>query len=166
MKKNFIFPENCLYYSTFVWVEDRGRGIFRIGLTDYGQHVLDDIISITLPEKGIYVEKDEEIISIDSIEDTYTIHSPIAGPIDELNMEVHVRYYKRLSSTNDKLSELIGSEDLPEGTVIQAGYQFHGKGHAGSTWHSESGKNLGGPYKSRAAAERRLRQVEYFKRKR
>ena len=88
MKKNFTFPENCLYYSTFVWVEDRGRGIFRIGLTDYGQHALDDIISISLPEKGIYVEKDEEIISIDSIEDTYTIHSPIGGTIYELNMEI------------------------------------------------------------------------------
>jgi len=30
---------------------------------------------------------------------------------------------------------------------------------------SESGKNLGGPYVSREAAEKRLRQVEYFKRK-
>jgi len=30
---------------------------------------------------------------------------------------------------------------------------------------SESGKNLGGPYKSKAAAEKRLRQVEYFKHK-
>lgn len=30
---------------------------------------------------------------------------------------------------------------------------------------SKSGKNLGGPYKTRAAAERRLRQVEYFKHK-
>jgi len=30
---------------------------------------------------------------------------------------------------------------------------------------SESGKNLGGPYKTKAAAEKRLRQVEYFKHK-
>lgn len=30
---------------------------------------------------------------------------------------------------------------------------------------SESGKNLGGPYKSKAEAEKRLKQVEYFKRK-
>lgn len=30
---------------------------------------------------------------------------------------------------------------------------------------SKSGKNLGGPYKSKAAAQRRLRQVEYFKHK-
>jgi len=88
MKRNFIFPESYLYYSTFVWVEDRGRGVFRIGLTDYGQYVLDDIISISLPEKGIYVEKDEEIVSIDSIEDTFSIHSPISGTIDEINMEI------------------------------------------------------------------------------
>ncbi|MHA1219952.1 MAG: glycine cleavage system protein H [Candidatus Heimdallarchaeaceae archaeon] len=88
MKRNFIFPESHLYHSTFVWVEDRGRGVFRIGLTDYGQYVLDDIISISLPEKGIFVEKDEEIVSIDSIEDTFTINSPISGTIDEINMEI------------------------------------------------------------------------------
>ncbi len=88
MKRNFIFPESLLYYSTFVWVEDRGRGVFRIGLTDYGQHVLDDIISISLPEKGIFVEKDEEIVSIDSIEDIFVIQSPISGTIDEINMEI------------------------------------------------------------------------------
>lgn len=88
MKRNFIFPESHLYYSTFVWVEDRGRGVFRIGLTDYGQYVLDDIISISLPEKGIFVEKDEEIVSIDSIEDIFVIQSPISGTIDEINMEI------------------------------------------------------------------------------
>lgn len=37
-----------------------------------------------------------------------------------------------------------------------------GKGY---TVKSESGKNLGGPYKTREAAEKRLKQVEYFKHK-
>ncbi len=63
MKKQFKFPENCLYNSTYVWLEEMGRGVIRMGITDYAQFSLDDIISITLPEKGIYIEKDEEIIS-------------------------------------------------------------------------------------------------------
>lgn len=85
MKRQFKFPDNCLFYSTFVWVEDIDRGIYRIGLTDYGQYVLDDIISVTLPETGILVEKDEEIISIDSIEDSFVITSPISGKIIAVN---------------------------------------------------------------------------------
>ncbi len=85
MKRQFKFPDNCLYYSTSVWVEDLDRGVYRIGITDFGQYVLDDIISITLPETGIFVEKDEEIIAIDSIEDTLTINAPISGKITEIN---------------------------------------------------------------------------------
>jgi len=85
MKRQFKFPDNCLFYSTYVWVEDNDRGIYRIGLTDYGQYVLDDIISVTLPETGILVEKDEEIISIDSIEDSLVITAPISGKIIEVN---------------------------------------------------------------------------------
>ena len=88
MKRQFKFPENCLFYSTYVWLEDRDRGIFRVGITDFGQYILDDIISISLPETGIFVEKDEEIISIDSIEDTLVIKAPICGKIHETNDEL------------------------------------------------------------------------------
>ena len=85
MKRQFKFPDNCLYYSTSVWVEDIDRGVYRVGVTDFGQYALDDIISITLPETGIFVEKDEEIISIDSIEGNLAIKAPISGKITEIN---------------------------------------------------------------------------------
>jgi len=58
------------------------------------------------------------------------------------SMDFQIHYYRELTSTNEKLNELIHSEDVPEGTVIQAGYQTHGKGHAGAIWQSEPGKNL------------------------
>ncbi len=88
MKRSFRFPEQYLYQSTSVWLEDTGRGIFKLGITDYAQYVLDDIISITLPETGYLFEKDEELISIDSIEDTLVIMSPIGGKITEVNEEL------------------------------------------------------------------------------
>ncbi|MHA2357238.1 MAG: glycine cleavage system protein H [Candidatus Heimdallarchaeaceae archaeon] len=88
MKKQFRFPEDFLYHSTLVWIEEKGRGIFRVGITDYAQYLLDDIISITFPEKGVYIERDEELISIDSIEETLVINAPISGTIDEFNEEL------------------------------------------------------------------------------
>jgi len=88
MKKQFRFPEDFLYNSTLVWLEERGRGIFRFGITDYAQYLLDDIISISFPEKGVYVERDEELISVDSIEETLVINAPISGTIDEINVEL------------------------------------------------------------------------------
>ncbi|MHA1347009.1 MAG: glycine cleavage system protein H [Candidatus Heimdallarchaeaceae archaeon] len=88
MKRSFKFPEHYQYQSTSVWLENTGRGIFKLGITDYAQYVLDDIISITLPETGYLIEKDEELVSIDSIEDTLVIMSPIGGTILEINEEL------------------------------------------------------------------------------
>ncbi|MCK5304194.1 MAG: glycine cleavage system protein H [Candidatus Heimdallarchaeota archaeon] len=88
MKRSFRFPDNYQYQSTSVWLEDTGRGIYKLGITDYAQYVLDDIISITFPETGYLIEKDEELVSIDSIEDTLIIMSPIGGKITEINEEL------------------------------------------------------------------------------
>jgi glycine cleavage system H protein len=107
MKKQFRFPENCLYYSTYVWLEEMGRGVIRLGITDYAQFSLDDIISITLPEKGIYIEKDEEIVSIDSIEETFVITAPISGTIDEINEELR------------QSPELLNESPYEEGWILE-----------------------------------------------
>jgi BirA family biotin operon repressor/biotin-[acetyl-CoA-carboxylase] ligase len=53
-----------------------------------------------------------------------------------------IHYHKELVSTNDRLAEMLRSEDLAEGTIIQAGYQSHGKGHSGNIWQSAADKNL------------------------
>lgn len=45
-------------------------------------------------------------------------------------------------STNSFLHEKLMSEKLPEGSVVTADYQTKGRGHRGSSWHSEAGKNL------------------------
>ncbi len=107
MKKQFKFPENLLYQSTYVWVEDDGRGIFRIGITDYAQYILDDIISVSFPEKGIYVEKDDEIVTIDSIEATFVIQAPFSGTIDEINEELR------------QSPELLNENPFSEGWILE-----------------------------------------------
>ena len=107
MKKQPKFPEDYLYHSIYVWLEDRGRGIYRIGITDFAQYALDDIISTSLPETGIYVEREEEIISIDSIEDTIVIKAPISGTINEINDELR------------QTPELLNESPYEEGWLIE-----------------------------------------------
>ena len=85
MKIMFSFPESLTYQNISVWIENRGRGIFRIGITEFAQASLDDIISVSLPEGGIYVSKDEELVTIDAIEDPLSIQSPFSGKIVEIN---------------------------------------------------------------------------------
>ena len=107
MKRQFKFPDNYLYYSAYVWVEDRNRGVFRIGITDFGQFVLDDIISVSLPETGILVERDEEIVSVDSIEGTLIIRAPITGQIVEINEELR------------QSPELLNESPYNEGWIVE-----------------------------------------------
>ena len=57
-------------------------------------------------------------------------------------MNFTIRYHKELVSTNEALALMLTSGDLAEGTIVQAGYQSHGKGHAGNIWQSEADKNL------------------------
>jgi BirA family transcriptional regulator, biotin operon repressor / biotin---[acetyl-CoA-carboxylase] ligase len=53
-----------------------------------------------------------------------------------------VIFRESLPSTNTYLSQLIGKEDLTEGTIIHTGYQSGGRGQSGNKWESEPGKNL------------------------
>jgi hypothetical protein len=54
-------------------------------------------------------------------------------------------------------------EGILDEESVQEELQMIKKTKAGYRVMSEKGKNLGGPYKSKAEAEKRLRQVEYFK---
>ncbi len=51
-------------------------------------------------------------------------------------------YTKQTNSTNALLWELNRQQSLPEGFVVQAGFQTAGKGQIGNSWESEPGKNL------------------------
>lgn len=53
-----------------------------------------------------------------------------------------IREYEEIGSTNAEMQRLLGIGDLEEGIVIRADYQSAGKGHQGSTWMSQRGKNL------------------------
>lgn len=51
-------------------------------------------------------------------------------------------YLEKLTSTNTYLSQLLASESLSEGTIVQAGFQTAGKGQKDNRWESRRGKNL------------------------
>ena len=57
-------------------------------------------------------------------------------------MDFDINFYPELFSTNETLADMNSKTDLAEGTVIQTGFQKHGKGYAGSKWQSEANKNL------------------------
>lgn len=78
--------ENLYYAETDEWIKIEGDlGI--VGITDYAQDKLGDIVFLEEAPLGKKVKKGERVISIESVKAAADIHSPVSGEIVEVNKE-------------------------------------------------------------------------------
>ncbi len=80
----YIVLKDRLYTGNDEWVK-REDGKVKIGITDYAQKQLKDIVGIDLPETGQKVKKGEPIATIDSIKTAAEVYSPVTGVIVDVN---------------------------------------------------------------------------------
>jgi glycine cleavage system H protein len=78
------FPEDLLYTESHEWVRDEGTQV-RIGLTDYAQSQLKDIVYVELPEVGSIFKKGESIGVVESVKTVADLFSPITGKVVDTN---------------------------------------------------------------------------------
>jgi len=78
------FPENLLYSESHEWLRDEG-GRATIGLTDYAQSQLKDIVYVELPEIGSEFKKGETMGTVESVKTVADIFSPVTGKVVETN---------------------------------------------------------------------------------
>jgi glycine cleavage system H protein len=86
------FPEGLYYTESHEWVkvgdstlQDEGAHV-TIGLTDYAQSQLKDIVYVELPEIGSEFKKGESIGVVESVKAAADIFSPITGKVTETNV--------------------------------------------------------------------------------
>ncbi len=77
-------PENFRYHKEHTWVKPSKKKAL-IGITDYAQDALGDIVYIDLPEVDTLVEANNEIAEIESTKATSAVISPVSGMIIEVN---------------------------------------------------------------------------------
>ncbi|HPC37680.1 MAG TPA: glycine cleavage system protein GcvH [Exilispira sp.] len=79
--------KNLKYSKTHEWirVED---GIAYVGITDFAQHSLGDIVYVELPEVDTEVSKGDEISNIESVKAASPIFSPVSGTIIKVNEDL------------------------------------------------------------------------------
>jgi len=82
-----MHPEDIRYHKEHTWVRVSGKK-GTIGITDYAQDALGDIVYIDLPEVDVSVEAGTEITEIESTKSTSSVISPISGRIIEVNEEL------------------------------------------------------------------------------
>jgi len=82
-----VLPEDVLYSSEHVWVRVDGS-MATIGITDYVQERLGDILSVEFLEADTYVERDETFGSIESVKEVVDLIAPVSGTIVVVNEDI------------------------------------------------------------------------------
>lgn len=80
-------PEELRYSKDHEWVRIED-GKVRIGITDYAQDTLGDVVFIQLPDVGTAVEAGDVLGEVDSHKSTSEIYAPVAGTIVEANADL------------------------------------------------------------------------------
>jgi glycine cleavage system H protein len=77
-------PEDYLFAEDHEWAH-RENGKVRVGISDYAQDQLGDVVYVELPEVGEVIDKNEPFGSIESVKAVSEIYMPIGGEILEIN---------------------------------------------------------------------------------
>ncbi|MFZ3123106.1 MAG: glycine cleavage system protein GcvH [Thermodesulfovibrionales bacterium] len=79
-----MYPEDLKYHKEHTWVRVSGKKA-TIGITDYAQDALGDIVYIDLPETDTTIEANSELAEIESTKATSSVISPVSGAVTEVN---------------------------------------------------------------------------------
>ncbi len=83
-------PEELRYSKDHEWIRvDGDRG--RIGITDYAQNQLGDVVFLELPEVGRTLTAGEQFGTVESVKAVSELFSPVAGEVVEVNSELTAR---------------------------------------------------------------------------
>ncbi len=80
-------PEELLYSKEHEWVKKEGNKV-RIGITDFAQDELGDIVFVELPEAGDEMKVDEPFGSVESVKTVSELYAPISGTVVEINEDL------------------------------------------------------------------------------
>lgn len=80
-------PKELKYSAEHEWVRVEGNKAY-IGITDFAQSELGDIVFVELPEVGDEVAQDEPFGSVESVKTVSELYSPVSGKVVEVNGEL------------------------------------------------------------------------------
>ena len=84
MKGEYNIPEDVYYTKEHEWVRLEGDKC-RIGVTDYAQNSLHEIVYVDLPQIGLKVNQMQSLGTVESVKAVADVYSPITGTVLEVN---------------------------------------------------------------------------------
>ena len=80
-------PENLKYTESHEWIRTDGD-VAVIGITDYAQDALGDIVYVEMPDAGQQVSKGDEAVNIESVKVAEAVFAPVSGAVKDVNAEL------------------------------------------------------------------------------
>ncbi|WML45917.1 glycine cleavage system protein GcvH [Neobacillus sp. PS3-40] len=81
-------PKDLRYTEEHEWVKVEGDQV-RVGITDFAQHELGDIVFVELPEVGDEIIADQPFGSVESVKTVSELYAPISGKVVEINEDLN-----------------------------------------------------------------------------
>jgi len=78
-------PEELKYAVTHEWVKLEEDNIIKVGITDFAQEELGDLVYIELPEIGRQLKREEQCAVVESVKTASDLFSPVAGEVTAIN---------------------------------------------------------------------------------
>lgn len=80
-------PEELRYSTDHEWARTESGGV-RVGITDYAQDALGDVVYVDLPEVGRTVGAGDSMGEVESTKSVSDVYSPVAGTVVEINADL------------------------------------------------------------------------------
>ena len=80
-----LIPDNLIYTREHEWAREEGDSAIWVGLTDYAQEQLGDIVYVELPSVGDELTKEEPLGVIESVKTVSDIYAPVSGVVVVVN---------------------------------------------------------------------------------
>jgi glycine cleavage system H protein len=86
-----VVPEDLSYTAEHEWTRTEADGTVRVGITDFAQEALGDIVFVSLPEVGATVAAGSVLGEVESTKSVSEIYAPFAGEVVARNDELEAR---------------------------------------------------------------------------
>jgi glycine cleavage system H protein len=100
------FPTDRRYTSDHEWIMPAGDGTARVGITDYAQGELGDIVYVELREVGDHLDAEESFGTVEAVKTVSELLAPVAGTIEAVNAAL------------DAAPETVNSDPYGEGWMV------------------------------------------------
>jgi glycine cleavage system H protein len=100
------YPQELRYTKQHEWARDEGEGRIRVGITEYAQDALGDVVYVDMPDIGTEVTAGQPFGEVESTKSVSDVYAPVSGTVIERNAALEDR------------PELVNGEPYGDGWMI------------------------------------------------